>query len=488
MRQILCLCLFSVFLSGCYHVNEVDLRLSGSAFNNPPVVTNTTLDVIHTMVLPVELAATDVEGSSLSYTILSGPSNGTLLGSGTARTYVANNGFLGTDSITYIASDGQKSSSVGTITINVEAVSETTDFAGAAAVVAVSFASDGNSFVVGGSTSSTDSPNWVVRLYKNPNDIQTIEETSLPVPGASQSLINSVSISNDKSMIAAAGFYSVENVGDYGLVKLYRGENFEEVSVLDTLPVGSQYASVAIAPDHSFILAAGWVQPSNKWVIKKFSGPDFTVVDSFYDDLPSPGSTSINLAEMALAQDGQSFVVGGSADVSGVRRWIVRRFSGVNFSQVDTLDNEASQTVMTDLDISADGKTVVASGLSVSGGQGFLHVKKYTDDDQDNVFQAAFIENATVLANRSRIAVSSDGSVILIGLWSQNGSMFEWKVTKYSGPGHATKSVIQEINSDGTDMIFLYDIALSPDDFWFLSGGMRQEGTDYTWLLRSQGL
>lgn len=206
-----------------------------------------------------------------------------------------------------------------------------------------------------------------------------------------------------------------------------------------------------------------------------------------YDDLPLPGTTTVTVAGMALAQDGQSFVVGGSADVSGVRRWIVKRYSGVNLSQVDILDNEALYTQMTDLDLSADGRTVVASGISVSGGQGFLHLKKYTDDDQDNVFQAAFIENATVLANHNRIAVSSDGSVILIGSWSPNGSMFDWKVTKYSGAGHATKSVIQEINSEtSTEAFLLYDIALSPDDSWFLSGGLRQEVSDYTWLLRSQ--
>lgn len=191
------------------------------------------------MVLPVELAATDIEGASLTYTIISGPTNGTLLGSGASRTYVANTGFLGTDSITYIASDGKKTSSVGTITINVQTISETHAFGGPAAVLALAFTSDGNSFVVGGATSSGAKVNWAVRLYKNPNDIQTIEETLLPVPGADQSLIKSVAISNDGSMIVAGGYYSVDNVGDYGLVKMYRGENFEEVSVLDTLPLGS---------------------------------------------------------------------------------------------------------------------------------------------------------------------------------------------------------------------------------------------------------
>lgn len=84
----------------------------GGGPNTPPSVTNSSFNVVYTTVLPVSLSGTDPEGDSLSYTIISPPANGTLLGSGSTRTYVANSGFLGTDSFTYIASDGKKSSEI----------------------------------------------------------------------------------------------------------------------------------------------------------------------------------------------------------------------------------------------------------------------------------------------------------------------------------------------------------------------------------------
>ena len=486
MRLLLFLCFIPLFLTSCYHVDEIDLRLSGSAYNNPPVITNTTLDVIHTMVLPVDLTASDVEGSALTYTILSGPSNGTLLGSGASRTYVANEGFLGTDSFTYIASDGQKSSSIGTVTISVEGISESEGFAGPSAGTCLAFSSDGTSFVVGGSKTET-TETWNILHYSGSDfkEVKVIDDSSVPIPGATRPTPASIAYSHDKSMIAAAGLY-LSGGQVYGLVKLYRGENFEDVSVIDSIGPSGQYNSVAIAPDNSFILAAGLL--GNNWVIKKFSGPDFTVVEVIENSLPLPGATLGLLSAMAMTPDGQSLVAGGTAVVAGSRHWLVKRYSGANFSQVDILDDEIlPNSQISDISVSSNGRTIVVSGLLLVSSVYNLYLKKITDDNADGVYDISVLDMTSeplTIQNKTN-TISSDGSIILVGSWKNTGgTSFDWVVTKYSGPGHTIKTDIQTMTSGGTDSALVYDLAIAPDNTWFLSSGMYQ-GTTYTWLLRS---
>jgi hypothetical protein len=70
--------------------------------------------------LEVVLAATDVDGDALSYTIETPPIHGTLsAGSGPNRTYTPSRGFTGQDSFTFVASDGLLGSAPATVTIEV---------------------------------------------------------------------------------------------------------------------------------------------------------------------------------------------------------------------------------------------------------------------------------------------------------------------------------------------------------------------------------
>ena len=70
----------------------------------------------------ITLSATDADSTSLAYSIVTGPANGVLGGSGSARSYTPNSGFTGTDSFTFQASDGFANSNVATVTITVSAV------------------------------------------------------------------------------------------------------------------------------------------------------------------------------------------------------------------------------------------------------------------------------------------------------------------------------------------------------------------------------
>jgi VCBS repeat-containing protein len=67
----------------------------------------------------------DAEGNSLSATLVTGPTNGTLaLNEDGSFTYIPNADFAGSDSFTYTASDGASDSNVATVTITVDPVND----------------------------------------------------------------------------------------------------------------------------------------------------------------------------------------------------------------------------------------------------------------------------------------------------------------------------------------------------------------------------
>ncbi|MHC4744642.1 MAG: Ig-like domain-containing protein, partial [Planctomycetota bacterium] len=65
------------------------------------------------------LAATDADHDPLTYEIVSGPSNGTLIGTPPRLEYLPDSTFRGIDSFTYRASDGMLESNIATVTIHV---------------------------------------------------------------------------------------------------------------------------------------------------------------------------------------------------------------------------------------------------------------------------------------------------------------------------------------------------------------------------------
>ena len=65
------------------------------------------------------LPAEDINGNTLSISIVSSPASGSLVSSGTSYIYTPNNNFYGTDTFTFKSSDGALESGIATATINV---------------------------------------------------------------------------------------------------------------------------------------------------------------------------------------------------------------------------------------------------------------------------------------------------------------------------------------------------------------------------------
>jgi hypothetical protein len=88
--------------------------------NEAPVAISKSVTTEAETPLIILLEATDEDNDPLSYYIVSLPQHGTLTGTAPNMVYTPDAGFTGEDSFTFIASDGENNSEIGTINIQVE--------------------------------------------------------------------------------------------------------------------------------------------------------------------------------------------------------------------------------------------------------------------------------------------------------------------------------------------------------------------------------
>ena len=92
--------------------------------NSPPIANNQTISTLQNVSVSITFTATDVDDDMLNFSIVDNPENGTLSDitidqfSGLASaTYTPNPNFHGTDKLTFIANDGNENGTIGTIDI-----------------------------------------------------------------------------------------------------------------------------------------------------------------------------------------------------------------------------------------------------------------------------------------------------------------------------------------------------------------------------------
>jgi len=95
-----------------------------TAVNDAPTASDQAATTDEDTAKVITLSATDVEGSPLTYAIVSGPAHGTLSGTAPALTYTPAANYNGPDSFTFKANDGSLDSNVATVTIAVTAVND----------------------------------------------------------------------------------------------------------------------------------------------------------------------------------------------------------------------------------------------------------------------------------------------------------------------------------------------------------------------------
>ncbi|HYE30831.1 MAG TPA: Ig-like domain-containing protein [Methylomirabilota bacterium] len=99
--------------------SEATVSISVRAINDAPILTNQTLRVRRNSRLFMEFPGRDPEGDSLKYHVTKAPEHGDLWKQPSVADYYPLKGFAGSDSFTYVATDGKAVSSPAVVTIEI---------------------------------------------------------------------------------------------------------------------------------------------------------------------------------------------------------------------------------------------------------------------------------------------------------------------------------------------------------------------------------
>lgn len=92
-----------------------------NSVNDAPVASDVFVSTGQEVAVAIDLAGADVDGDSLTYTVISGVSHGSLGNiSGKQLTYTPNSGYHGTDSFTYKVNDGNVDGNTATVNITID--------------------------------------------------------------------------------------------------------------------------------------------------------------------------------------------------------------------------------------------------------------------------------------------------------------------------------------------------------------------------------
>ena len=105
---------------GALDSNVATVSITVVAVNDAPVAASRAVTTNEDTAKAITLSATDVEGSPLTYAIVTAPAHGTLSGSAPALTYTPAADYNGADSFTFKANDGALDSNVATVSITVD--------------------------------------------------------------------------------------------------------------------------------------------------------------------------------------------------------------------------------------------------------------------------------------------------------------------------------------------------------------------------------
>jgi hypothetical protein len=107
---------------GTVDSNEATVSITIDAVNDTPVADAQSVTTDENTPVAITLTASDVDGDSLTYSVVTTPVSGSLSGSAPNLTYTPNNNFNGQDSFTFTVNDGTVDSNEATVSITVNAV------------------------------------------------------------------------------------------------------------------------------------------------------------------------------------------------------------------------------------------------------------------------------------------------------------------------------------------------------------------------------
>jgi len=102
---------------GSVDSNIATVSITVTPVNDAPVAISQSVNYLLNTPKSVVLTGSDVEGSSLTFIVVTNPANGVLTGVAPNLTYTPNNGFTGSDNFTFKVNDGTTNSNVATVSL-----------------------------------------------------------------------------------------------------------------------------------------------------------------------------------------------------------------------------------------------------------------------------------------------------------------------------------------------------------------------------------
>jgi hypothetical protein len=100
--------------------NTATVSITVNSVNDAPVANGQAVTTIYNTAKAITLTGSDLEGGALTYSIVSGPTNGTLSGAAPNLTYMPSIGSAGADSFTFRANDGGSNSASAAVSITTQ--------------------------------------------------------------------------------------------------------------------------------------------------------------------------------------------------------------------------------------------------------------------------------------------------------------------------------------------------------------------------------
>lgn len=109
---------------GTYDSSITTVTITVNSVNDTPLANSQSVTTAEDAAVDITLTGTDSDGDLLTYSVVTGPSNGTLSGTCPNLTYTPNSNFNGSDSFNFTVNDGTADSEPATVSITIEAVND----------------------------------------------------------------------------------------------------------------------------------------------------------------------------------------------------------------------------------------------------------------------------------------------------------------------------------------------------------------------------
>jgi subtilisin family serine protease len=274
---------------GTLNSNVGTVSITVTAVNDAPVALPQIVVLDEDTAKSITLTGSDVEGTALSYAIVSPPAHGALSGTPPAITYTPSPNYNGADSFTFVASDGSVQSNLATVSITVTPVDEPPP---SALAVDMSVSADGSGTVSTEPFSTATPGEWLIAFVAADGPTSGGQEVTVSGAGLSWTLVKRANTQLGTSEIwrALAGSTITNGVVSSSLTLGMFHQSLTVVAFTGAAGVGASATaagatgapSVSLVPtlNGSFVYGVG-----NDWdgAIARMLGPNQAMVHQWVD-------------------------------------------------------------------------------------------------------------------------------------------------------------------------------------------------------------